>query len=514
MTSGPTASSISSGTARTARSPRVAIVGAGMSGIALAMRLIDAGYDDFTIFEKADELGGTWHHNRYPGVACDVPSRFYTYGSEPSSSWSSFFPPGREIWAYFDDVARRRGVRDHISFGTEVTEAEWTGSRWRLTTTAGDAGEFDVLVTATGILHQPYRPAIPGLGSFAGAVLHSAEWDDDVVLTDRRIGVVGTGSTGVQIVSALTPSARLLTVFQRTPQWLLPVPNWHYTPIGRMLGRSRRMSTIARGFYHRVFEQTFGVATARPGWQRTVMSALCRLHLRRIADPELRAKLTPDYQPMCKRIVMSATFYPAIQQPNVNLVTEPINEIVPEGVRTADGVTHPLDVLVLATGFQTRAFMRPMRIRGEDGLELDDLWRDAPFAYRTVAIPGFPNLFTLVGPHSPIGNFSLISIAEAQADYVIEWIGAIAHGEVAAVTPRADATAAYNASLQKATPRTVWASGCRSWYLDSEGRPITFPGTPSEHRALLRTVRRDDFVTVPSRGPGDEVADFTVAVTP
>lgn len=476
------------------RSPRVAIVGAGMSGLGLAMRLAKAGHPDFTIFEKASELGGTWHHNSYPGLACDVPARFYTYTGEPNPEWSQFFPGGPEIWRYFDGVARRYRLREHIRFDAEVTAARWTGSAWQVSTSAGVAGEFDFLVTATGILHTPKLPDIEGLDSFAGPTIHSARWDHTEDLRGRRVGVIGNGSTGVQIISALAGRARRLSVFLRTPQWILPVPNRRYTRLGRALvGRSPRLGAGAHRFYQWVFELTFGEATVHPGWQRTLMSALCRLHLRRVRDPELRARLTPDFRPMCKRIVMGLGFYRAVQRPDVDLVTEGIARIEPSGVRTTDGVLHELDVLVLATGFDAQAFMRPMELTGADGVTIDQLWAKDPFAYRTVALPGFPNYFMLVGPHSPFGNFSVIAISEAQADYVMRCVELFAAGRVESLTPRADATERYNDDLVAAMPSTIWMSGCTSWYLDSHGRPNTFPGTPAQHRALLTEPELDHY---------------------
>jgi cation diffusion facilitator CzcD-associated flavoprotein CzcO len=466
---------------------RVAIVGAGMSGLGLGMRLVKAGHADFTIFEQATDLGGTWHHNSYPGLACDVPSRFYTYASEPNQDWTQFFPGGHEIWAYFDRVAERYGLRDHIRFGDAVTAATWDGSRWAVTSRSGDQGLFDVLVTATGVLNIPHFPDIPGLSDFSGPVMHSARWDHAVDLADQRVGVIGNSSTGVQIISALAPEARRLAVFLRTPQWILPLPNWHYTAFGRrVVGRSKRISRLAYRLYKWVFELTFGEATVHPGWQRTVMSALCRWHLRRVKDPELRRKLTPDFEPMCKRIVMGLGFYRAVQRPNVDVVTDAIERIVPEGVVTADGILHRLDALVLATGFDAQAFMRPLALTGVDGVTLDQAWAEDPYAYRSVALPGFPNFFMLVGPHSPFGNFSVIPIAEAQADYIMKWVKMLAEGPIRSMSPRPEPTAAYNADLAEAMPSTIWMSGCASWYLDKHGRPNTFPGTPAQHRALLR----------------------------
>ena len=474
---------------------RVVVVGAGMSGLCLGIKLKDAGFDDFTILEKASDVGGTWRENRYPGLSCDVPSRYYSYSFELNPEWSSWQSPGEEIWRYFQRVTDRYGLRPHIRFGAEVAGAEWDDGRWRVRTTAGDELEAEVLVSATGVLHHPRVPDLPGLDTFAGAAFHSARWDHDVPLDGARIGVIGSGSTGIQIVSELAGRAGRLVHFQRTPQWVLPLPNRRYMRATRALfRRSPRLTRLAHDSYQRIFEGFFGRATIRPGWQRTLIGALVRANLRSVRDPELRRKLTPAYEPMCKRLVMSGRFYKAVQQPNVEVVREGIERVEPAGVRTADGVLHELDVLVLATGFDAHAFMRPMDLVGEGGRRLSEEWRGEPHAYLTVALPGYPNFFMIQGPHSPFGNQSLVTVAETQAGYIVQWLRRLRSGEVRAVSPRPEPTDAYNDAMRAALPETIWVSGCSSWYIGKDGLPTLWPWTPEHHRTLLAEPRTEEFV--------------------
>lgn len=479
---------------RESRTPTVAIVGAGMSGLCMGIKLKQAGIESFTIYEKADAIGGTWRENTYPGLSCDVPARYYSYSFEPNPDWSHSFSPGPEIWRYFERVADKYGLRSHISLGQEVTSARFEDGRWRLRTNAGEESEADFLVSACGVLHHPRHPQIEGLESFAGHAFHSARWDHDVELEGKRVAVVGTGSTGVQIVSDIAERVERLVLFQRTAQWIFPLPNREYSRLTRAL--LRRFPALNRFSYHAwraTLEATFARAVIEPGWQRRMISWICRRHLRKVEDPELRHKLTPDYQPMCKRLVFSAGFYEAMQRPNVELVTEPIERVEPAGVVTRDGVLHEIDVLVLATGFDTHAYMRPMEVVGADGITLAEAWEEGPRAYRTVALPGFPNLFMLMGPHSPIGNHSLIAIAETQADYVMHWIRMFREGRIAAAAPSSEATARFNEEMRSALPGTVWVTGCQSWYLGKDGKPELWPWTPERHRQMLREPDLEEF---------------------
>jgi cation diffusion facilitator CzcD-associated flavoprotein CzcO len=474
------------------RSPRVAIVGAGMSGLCMAAHLRRAGMDDFVVFEAAESLGGTWRDNTYPGLSCDVPSRFYQFRFAPNPDWTRSFSPGAEIRRYFDDVADRFAVRPHVRLGTRVEAARWTGGRWRLTLGDGAEEEADFVVCACGVLRVPNIPAIEGLGAFRGAVFHSARWDHDVALAGRRVAVVGTGSTGAQIVGALGGVASRLELFQRTPHWVVPWPNPRISRPGRRL--RRRFPALSRVGYdltRLAFEQSVAALT-EPGRRRRLAQALVRLQLRRIADPELRAALTPDYEPFCKRLIFCSEFFDAIQRDDVALVTEPIAGVAADGIVTADGALHEQDVIVLATGFDAHAYVRPLCLTGRDGTTLEEAWRDGPRAYRTVSLPGFPNLFMLMGPHSPVGNYSLTEIASSQARHVVAWLERWRAGAFDAVEPTAAATDAFNAELRAALPRTVWAAGCQSWYLGKDGLPEVWPWPPQRHRRMLAGLRPAD----------------------
>jgi cation diffusion facilitator CzcD-associated flavoprotein CzcO len=345
----------------------------------------------------------------------------------------------------------------------------------------------DFLISACGFLHHPRYPEIEGLESFAGDMFHSARWDHSVPLRGKRIGLVGTGSTGVQITCGLSQEAGRLEIFQRTAQWVFPGRNPEYSAATqRIMRRLPLLNRAAYRFWQYYFEHLIGRAVVQPGWQRRFVDLLCRLNLRTVKDPLLRAKLTPDHEPMCKRLVVSANFYKAVQQPNVDVVVRGIDHVEPKGIVTTDGKLHELDVLVLATGFDAHAYLRPMELHGPGGITLDDAWRDGPRAYRTVALPGFPNFFMLMGPHSPIGNQSMVIVAETQAGYAMQLIRMFMDGELDSVSPSAEATERFNAEMRAAMPNTIWTTGCNSWYLGKDGLPELWPFTPERHREMLR----------------------------
>ncbi len=475
------------------RVPRVAIVGAGMSGICMAATLLRAGIDDVVLFEKDTRLGGTWRDNTYPGIACDVPSRFYQFSFAPNPDWTHRYSPGAEIWAYFEKVARETGVESRIRFGTRVTEVRWTGGAWSVTTDDGSVAEYDFVVSATGILHHPRYPDIEGLETFAGPAFHSARWEHGVDLTGKRVGLIGTGSTGVQILGDLAGNVERLLMFQRTPHWVVHLSNPEFSALTRRL--HRRFPAYDKLTYHlnRKLIEALSPALLHPGKARRFLTRLCHRQLERIGDPDLRRALTPDSQPMCRRLIISPTYYDSVQRDDVEVIADGIDHIEPAGVVTADGVLHECDVLVLATGFDAHAYLRPINLVGPGGLTLDRAWADGPRAYRTVALPGFPNFFILMGPNSPVGNYSLTAIAETQAGYVLQWILRWQRGEFATTMPTGAATDAYYVAVGEALPDTVWATGCDSWYLGQNGKPELFPWAPEHHRTMLREIRTEEF---------------------
>jgi cation diffusion facilitator CzcD-associated flavoprotein CzcO len=475
--------------------PRVAVIGAGMSGILATIELQRAGIDDVVVYEKADRLGGTWRENTYPGLTCDVPSHFYSYSFALNPEWSHRFAPGAEIEAYFEDVARRYGVDARIRYGAEVSRCAFEDGRWRLTTGDGRTDEADVVIAATGVLHHPAYPDIAGLDTFAGACFHSARWDHGVPLDGRRVGVIGTGSTAIQIVTALVDRVAALHLFQRTPQWIAPAANPAYTDEEKETFRRERAAMEAiREDTTRAFEDGFAnVLVDVDSPMLLAIQQVCEANLDTVRDPVLREKLRPTYRAACKRLIMSDGFYEAIQRPNATLVTEGIERIEPAGVRTRDGALHELDVLVLATGFRVDRFVRPMRVIGRDGAALDDVWEEGPFAYMALTVPELPNFFMLNGPNGPVGNFSLIEVAELQMRYVMQLIDAVRSGRCRQVSPTRAAMARFDAERREAAKTTIWNTGCKSWYLDASGLPTAWPWTFDRFREDMRAPRLDEF---------------------
>jgi cation diffusion facilitator CzcD-associated flavoprotein CzcO len=467
---------------------RFAIIGAGMSGILSAIKLQEAGLDDYVIYEKAERLGGTWRENTYPGIACDVPSHLYSYSFEPNPDWSHRFSPGGEIQAYFEGIARRYGVDKRIRFGAEIVRCEFNGGRWHVQTASGQRDVADIVIAATGVLHHPNLPDIPGLDAFRGACFHSARWDHGVALDGARLGIVGTGSTAVQIVSAVIDRVAKLSLFQRTAQWIAPQENPAYSAEEK--AQFHRHPDTMRQLHRdlsRMFAENFSNAVVdATSPQMQLLEDVCRANLEmNVHDPALREKLRPNYRAACKRLVISPDFYQAIQKPNAELVTAGIERVEAEGVRTRDGRLHELDVLVLATGFRADRFMRPMQVIGRGGTRLDDVWAQRPVAYLSISIPAFPNLFMLNGPNGPVGNFSLIEVAELQIGYIQQLVAQIRAGRCREISPSEAATAAFDAARVEAAKNTVWMTGCRSWYLDDRGIPAVWPWTFDRFREQM-----------------------------
>jgi len=476
----------------------VAIIGAGMSGLLMAIRLEEAGIERFRVFEKASSVGGTWRENTYPGLTCDVPSFFYSYSFEPNLDWSHRFAPGHEIRAYFEGVAEKYDLHRRVSFETEVSDARYHDGGWSIKTRDGERVRARFLVMATGPLHHKHIPDIPGLQRFAGDAFHTAAWNHDVSLEGKRIGLIGTGSTAVQATTPLSKVASELTIFQRTAQWIFPIGNEAYSDAQR--ARKHRfpfLASLTRLFYKRLFEASSS-AVVKEGFFRRRLSKGCRDHLATVADPELRAKLTPDYEPGCKRLVMSTEFYDTVQKKNVHLEVSHIQEIEPEGVRTEDGTLHELDVLVLATGFDPHAWGVEHVIGAEDR-SLAQAWKEGTRTYRSLAMPGFPNLFFLAGPQCPLGNISVIDVSETQASYILQCIEKLerdGHGEI---EPTREATGAFNRSVKEAMKGTLWVTGCKSWYLDEEGDPVLWPWSA---RRFHQDLKRPDFAHYELRSVG------------
>ncbi len=454
----------------------VVVVGAGFAGLAAAWRLLDAGVTGFAVLERADEVGGTWLVNRYPGAACDIRSDLYSLSFAPNPDWRRTFGTRSEILEYLIGVSRKRGIRDHIRFGTECTAAVWddTAALWRISTPAGDM-TADVLLLGHGPFSEPHWPAIEGLGTFAGTLLHSSAWPADAGLAGTRVAVVGTGASAIQIVPALQREVTHLTVFQRSAAWIIPRRD---RPTS---ARRRRLFRVLPAAQRAVRDWIFRTNDLR--WfafryrlLTPAFAAIAGAHRRaQVADEGLRAALSPDYRIGCKRVLVSDDFYPAVARPNVDLETTPIARVTAEGVVTADGRLHEVDAIVCATGFDVARPAIAGRITGRTGGTLADAWRRGAYALRGSAVPGFPNLFLLDGPNAGIAHNSLVAMIEVQVEYAVGGVLAIrdaarARGVQRPVAEAAAApTDAYERSVRRLLAASVWErGGCTSYYLDPE----------------------------------------------
>ena len=474
---------------------RVIIIGAGMAGILAAIRLREFGYEDFQIYEKSDRVGGTWRENTYPGLSCDVPAHLYTYSFEPNPDWTRTFAPGPEIQAYFERVAEKYQVTNKVRFNEGVLSCVFADGKWKVRTTTGREDEAEVVIAASGVLHHPKIAALPGMETFAGASFHSARWDHSVPLAGKRVGVVGTGSTAIQITTALVDKVAHFDLFQRTAQWVMPIENVEYTAAERANFRdnARAIDTF-RTQLDKDFQHFANAVIDADSPEMKAIEDACRANLENnVRDPKLREKLRPDYRAACKRLIFSPDFYAAIQHPNAALVTSGIKGVEPRGIRSEDGELHELDVLVMATGFYADSFIRPTTVLGRGGINLDDVWASHPVAYLSISIPDFPNFFMLNGPNGPVGNFSLIQIAESQVSYIVQLIGQIRAGQCREISASAKATADFEAVRRAAAKKSIWATGCKSWYLDKDGIPASWPWTPSHFFEEMASPKLDFF---------------------
>ncbi|MEH6589684.1 MAG: NAD(P)/FAD-dependent oxidoreductase [Halioglobus sp.] len=479
------------------RNPSVVIIGAGMTGILLTIKMREAGITDLTILEKCDRLGGTWRENTYPGVACDIAAHMYTYSFEPNPDWSHRFAHGDEIQAYFERVGRKYGVTDSISFNEAVTSCIYKDGKWTVVTSKDRTIIADFVINSTGILHHPAKPDIPGIESFKGPVFHTAEWDHDVELSGKNVAVIGTGSTAAQVVPEVAKVAKQLSVFQRSPQWILPLGNKAVTEKEKSLLRKKPIRVLRlRQLYNWGLSNFLTKAVTGHKLQKFLLSTICQQYMKHaVKDAALRKTLTPDFEVGCKRLVITNTFIPALQRENVDLVSDGIAEITPAGITTKAGKHIETDVLILSTGFNPVAYMRPMNLLGRDGLDINDAWRDKIRTYRSVCLPGFPNNFLMLGPNSPIGNFSVIEMSEIQTRYIIKIIQRWRQHEFDAIEVKPSAVQRFTDYIKKGMSKTVWVSGCQSWYLDSDGDPILWPYTFQRWEAEMAEPLMNDFDT-------------------
>ncbi len=476
------------------RQPRIAVIGAGFSGLGLGIRLKRAGFNGFQIFEKGSNVGGTWRDNRYPGLSCDIPSRYYSYTFAPNPSWSKTFSPGPEIQAYIEKVARKERMSDWLQYETPVTAAHWEDDAWKLWSEDRFLGTFDFVITAVGFLHYPTYPDIKGLDTFKGKVVHTAAWDPSTTWAGKRVGVIGNGSSGTQVVGEITDDVSELVHFMRTPQWMVPMDKKPYHPLWKAAQRFiPGLAGKTFKFYEKA-QDAFGEGFTEPGPGQDAFVQMPRDFLAAaVPDPELRAQLTPDYPPGCRRLIVSSEYYESIQKPNARLVRDGITEVVPEGVRTADGTLHELDLLIVATGYDANAFIRRLDLVGRDGATVADLWKDGYRTYESVALDGFPNFFMLGGPHSPFGHFSFVISGEHQSQYAIRWIEAWARGEYETAEPTTEAVDRFTAEQRIKIKETTWGGDCVSWYQDVSGTPSLYPWSARTFRESMSKRVVSDF---------------------
>jgi len=475
---------------------RIAIIGAGFGGLGAAIRLKRELTSDFLVFEQADDVGGTWRANTYPGCTCDVPSHLYSFSFALNPQWTRSFSGQAEIWTYLRDCVTRFGLTPHLRLGHTVTSVAWDdGSRQWLVDTSGGDYRADVVIAAPGPLSEPALPKLPGLDSFAGKVFHSARWDHDHDLTGRRVAVVGTGASAIQVVPAIVDRTAHIDLYQRSAPWIVPRKDPPYSAEQQRVFATRPDEAARhRQGLHDLFEQTTAFFTGDPSVE--TIAALSRSYLeRKVADPGLRARLTPHQPFGCKRTLVSSDYYTAVQRDDVELVTEAIDRITPTGIRTADGVERPADTIVLCTGFRASEYLGGVDVLGRDGTSLQDHWAGVPRAYHGMAVPGFPNFFMLYGPNTNQGGNSILLILEAQAQFVASALDALRTNGATWVEVSAEAMARYARMLERDLQRTVWAGDCDSYFHNAAGDIVTqLPRTGGWYREATRQIDRADFV--------------------
>ena len=484
---------------------RILVVGAGFAGLGTAIKLDEAGQADFLVVDKGSTVGGTWRDNTYPGAACDVPSQLYSFSFAPNPEWSRSFSPQPEIQAYLEDVARQSGVLDRFRFGVTVEDASWDEQDrvWQVTTSAGTV-TADIVISGSGGLSEPKLPEINGIDAFGGEIFHSARWNHDYDLTGKRVAVIGTGASSIQIVPEIAERVAHLDVYQRTAPWVVPRHDREYTRLERL--GFRHLPLFQKAYRTAIYwgrEAYVPAFTIQPKLAAPARAQGLANIKKGISDPALRTAVTPDYQIGCKRILISNTYYPALDRDDVELVTDPIAEITPTGIVTQDGTEREIDCLIVATGFYTTDQPIAHHIKGRDGRTLADVWAEHGMAsYKGTTTAGFPNLFQIVGANTGLGHSSMVFIIESQIAYILSAIKQMEALQIATVEPRQDVQDAWNDDLHRRMARTVWSTGgCASWYLDEHGRNTTlWPRTTFGFRGQLRTFDLEHYVVTAASG--------------
>ena len=476
------------------------IIGSGFGGIGMAIQLDRAGISNFLLLEKAADIGGTWRDNHYPGSGCDVPSHLYSYSFEPRTNWPHKYARQDEIHAYIRHCADKYHLRQRIRLNCDVRDARFDADSgcWQVTTAGGETLVARNLIAATGQLNRPLMPNIEGLGSFAGPAFHSAEWQHDVDLKGKRVAVIGTGASAIQFVPQIVPEVAQLDLYQRNAAWVLPKDDCEYSDSRRRwLSRLPLLHRLDRLWQYLTHEVRALAFVHFPALVKSSERAAKRHLDRQVSDLAKRAALTPDYPMGCKRILISNNYYPALDQKHVNIVSDGIEKIVPEGVVTNDGTLHPADVLIYGTGFAATEFLAPIRISGLDGKDLNDAWRDGAEAYKGISVSGFPNLYVLYGPNTNLGHNSIIYMLESQFRYVVACVKAVRDRGLRYLDLQPEVQVRYHRQLQEDARGTVWARGCQSWYLTADGKQtVNWPGFTFTYRYMTRKPTWSDYVQV------------------
>jgi cation diffusion facilitator CzcD-associated flavoprotein CzcO len=494
------------GSAAGLASPSVVIIGTGFGGLGMGYALKQAGIESFTILEKAQDVGGVWRENTYPGAACDVPSHLYSFSFEPHYPWSCRYGKQAEILDYLRHVARKHGLLPHIRFGCEVSGADYDEPRglWRIRLAGGEVLEARVLISAVGQLHQPQIPQLPGLERFQGRSFHSARWDHSYDFKGKTVAVIGTGPSAVQLVPEIAKEVKELHLYQRSPGWCVPKFDRPYRRWERkLIERLPLLHDLDRWRAFWGFE-FFNAALLR----RPLLGAAAKYFLRggsavlmqlQVRDRKLRRQLTPDYPMGCKRTLLSNDWLRTLAQPHVEVVSEGVREVTADGIVAADGKLRPVDAIVFGTGFASTEFLAPMEIRGRGGRSLRERWRQGAEAHLGMSVNGFPNLFVVYGPNTNLGAGSIIYMLERQARYIAQAVRLLRDRALRSIEVRVDVQHAFNAMLQQRNKRTVFESGCHSWYLTADGRNTnTWVGYMVEYGRLTRRLDPAHFHLAPA----------------
>ncbi len=481
----------------TQASPSIAIIGTGFGGIGLAIRLKKAGFNNFTLFEKAADVGGVWRDNTYPGAACDVPSHLYSFSFEQDLGWLNRYGKSAEIYQYLRHCTDKYDLRPHIHFNTEIAAASFNESKgiWTLQTTQGDLHQANIMVAAVGQLNRPAYPNIKGLDSFAGKTFHSARWDHDYDLTGKRVAVIGTGASAIQFVPEIVAQVAHLDLYQRSAPYVLPKPDKAYPPVEKALFKHiPLLQSLDRAWQYGFHEvRLLGFTTSVN--ETVLVEYLFQKHIREvIKDNKLRHRLTPDYPIGCKRILVSNDWYKTMLSPKVNIISDGIAEVVANGIRTSDGKVHEVDAIIYGTGFAATDFLAPMHITGLNGQDLKQVWQHGAEAYLGLTVSGFPNLFMLYGPNTNLGHNSIVYMLESQFNYILDALEKMQAKGLRYLDVKAGVQNGFNADIQQRMKKTMWAQGCTSWYQTAEGKNTNnWPGFTFDYRQRTRSIKLDEY---------------------